>query len=181
MVGMPAHCDVCGATFISNAIQFEDAFRVNIRSTVMCPRGHIAHGIDGTFDFVNGAIQAHNASPRTIAILAALQGAFRAAQSGKPEEEIVEEIRSASPEVATFVASLMKTGHISLAVILLVLLKCCSVHLEATLDVNELFNQVRGCFGESAQSAPAPTHKATPAPNRHHRRAQERQSRKPGS
>ena len=51
MPGVPAYCDACRKTFISNAIWIENSFDITLGGgTVDCPKGHTARIIDGTFD-----------------------------------------------------------------------------------------------------------------------------------
>src|SRR4051812_9814724 len=97
--GIPAHCNDCGAFFISPMIGMAAGATVTLSNMgTNCPNcGGSASFLDGTFDFVGNALRISNPSPRALAILSALQEALRAANAGKPVEEAVAPLQNVSP------------------------------------------------------------------------------------
>lgn len=144
MAGLPAHCDHCGLTFVSNFISVENARDITFQDiAISCPRcGGTAHGVDGRFDFLGEAIKVKSAPPRTLAILEVLQEALRAAQAGEEADRILARMEQAAPEFAPAAhAAVKKGGLVTLIALLVYLLTNCSAHVQQSLDWNQLIDQ----------------------------------------
>jgi hypothetical protein len=149
-----------------------------------CPNcGRQAAGLDGTYDFVGNAITVLKAPQRTLEILKALQDALRAARAGEPEDKVLAHIAKAAPSLAIAIRQeTRKGGRGLLTLLILLLLAHCSS--EATLDVNQLVDQVH-VYMTGAEPYPGIERKETASPserkagpNRQQRRKQEHQSKK---
>jgi len=114
-----------------------------------------------------------------------LQSALTAAQSGKPEREILSQISAASPEFAAITATALAKGGRSLFVALLACLLVTCSNTQAKLDWNQLVDQARVYLtggdpfpglGNTEASLQPPSQKAEMS--RQQRRQQERRSKK---
>lgn len=144
MPGLPTHCAKCGLVFISRQFGASDSINVTFRGIrETCPNcGAIAHGVDGTFDFVGNAIKVHpGAPPRTIEILSTLQEALRDLQAGKADDIVLENIAKASPELARAIKREQLPIRQGFFLLILTLLANCSTN--ANLNWNQLIDQVR--------------------------------------
>jgi hypothetical protein len=144
MAGLPAHCLNCGAIFVTSTIQASNALGITFSNiTVPCSNcGGPAKTVDGTFDFVGNAMRVHPGAPqRTIEILKVLQSALREAEGGASDEKVIDTIARASPVLASAIQRKTKQGGFILITLLLALLASCST--EATLDWNQLVDQLK--------------------------------------
>jgi hypothetical protein len=189
-----AHCPHCGHIFVTNVISGRRA-RISVHSVgTPCPRpgcGKIANLLDADYDYdFLGNAKMSSASPETIKVMkalqAALQAAVRAEGSGDSEDKIIEDLQIDSPEFAVAARGVVRRCGIgTLILALLFLLNSCSKNLTATLNWNELVDQLHVYTTGSEPYPIVQNHTEAQENNdssaqmsRQQRRRQERQSRK---
>jgi hypothetical protein len=136
MAGVPAYCPRCKIAFESNAVSVGPMARVTmINSTTKCPQcGGLAQLGDGTFSAKAGELAVENAPAWTLEILARLRQAAGAAQDAAPDsEELMKDLRAASPSLADALAPVAKSKS---SWFLLLVIVWVLHNLKVNLDVN---------------------------------------------
>jgi hypothetical protein len=147
MPGFPAYCPNCGAIFQSRAIGFSGPitgvrFAGNLEGCVNCDK--MARIIDGVFNADRDGVLALVSGPLiSEAVLKAFNALVeRAAKQEITEDELETEATQLAPELGELV-SRAKAKQVGLAGLLILglFIRSCNFKLDATVDINKLFDQ----------------------------------------
>lgn len=146
---IPVYCPHCGNAFASKTFHITGNVHglTLIGNKETCPNcGQLANIQDGVFDFVNGILtQIRDAglSRKSIMQLAALAPATK--DEPVDEDAIIAAVEEIDPKIAAAFKTLKGKGKLAAMLMLLVfILSRCDFSLSATVDINELVDQLGG-------------------------------------
>lgn len=163
-----AYCRTCGVVFESTMIGARGLLTLENMAT-MCPKGHWAQFLDGTFDFIDDTVRLVSGPTFTREVF---EKVLKLVVESPPEvtaREIAEKATEVHPQAGTLVekisgGDLTKRGAAWKATAVLVLLTAlhkCSTSVSVHVDVNKLIDQMSG------GSPPTEVQSASPRKEQH--------------
>lgn len=147
MTGVPVYCPNCGAIFASRMFDISNSRGIRLSDChepcVQC--GKDANLVEGVFDVTNNAVTLIRGSELTANILRAFSQLLEETQSNKiTPDELQTKAAKLHPKLEEAIASARKTPGLLWIVItlLLAVLHQCHFNIDATIDLNKLFEQI---------------------------------------
>lgn len=170
MTRVPALCDRCN-TFFPGPLEFDNSTNIAFTNVSVgpCPRcGGSGHIPDGTYNFIDNAIEFLSGPSRSRSDLARLATILRAARDrGTSAEEVREQVRTEVPELASLTDILPQTRSelyafiaVIVAILTLLLNENSSGHAPK-IEINHIFNQITQTMPRPQKQVP----RAEPVPH----------------
>jgi hypothetical protein len=149
MAGIPAYCSHCGTILKSRAFRFDGpvygtTFSGNQETCINCKK--MANIIDGTFDVSGDVVSLISGPALSRTILE--QFAALVDKTAKQElstEELKTEAEKLDPVLGAVVSQVTaKNFGIAALIILVLFIKSCNFKVDATVDINKLYDQWTG-------------------------------------
>lgn len=153
MAGVPAHCQSCGALFVSNLISIGGGSKdiTLIGNMVSCPFcGNMSRVTDGTYNAVGDVLELVSGPDTTADMLRRLYAITKSAYYGETSlDEAESQATAIKPEFGQAINIIKKRGSINkmlLLALMVAALAYCQpdVKLDMKLDLNRLINQIIG-------------------------------------
>jgi hypothetical protein len=147
MVGIPVYCPNCGALFASRAFHIENARNItligNRETCVNC--GKLANIADGVFDATNSVLTLISGPQFTADLMKAFSVLVeQVARKEITEDQFEEKAAALDPKLGEVVSQVKKSSGWSVPALIFLLfaIKQCNFDISASVDINQLWNQM---------------------------------------